>query len=76
MYDFELKVKVSHLYEILYQDAVKDIGRDGVISERFTDWSKLREFAYGLKGKKILQVLEIKDMTRILENNMSPQTKD
>lgn len=82
MYDFELKVKVPFLYEIVYQDVVKHIGRDGVefrsekISERFTEWSKLRDFAYGLKGKKILQVLEIKDMTRALENDMNVQTKD
>jgi hypothetical protein len=83
MYDFEMTVKVSFLYEIVYQDVVKYLGRNGdyefkaeKVSKRFTDWAKLRDFAYTIKDKKILQVLEIKDMTRALHNDMTTQPKD
>lgn len=83
MYDFEMKVKVPFLYEITYEETIKNIGREGAydfkvekITERFCDWGKLRLFAYNLKDKKILQVLEIKDMTNALRNDMCTQTKD
>lgn len=82
MYDFEVKIKVSALYEIVYEDVVKENDRDGVYdrklvkTERFAEWDKLRSFAYELKGKKILQVLEVKDMTNRLHNEMTTQGKD
>lgn len=83
MYDFELKVKVPFLYEITYEEMVNEFDqRDGERerrvekTERFGDWGKLRSFAYDLKGKKILQVLEIKDMTHALHNDLAVQTKD
>jgi hypothetical protein len=83
MYDFEVKVKVTVLYEIVYEDVVAETDqREGayerkvVKTERFADWQKLRSFAYGLKGKKILQVAEIKDMTNVLIDQMRRQTKD
>ncbi len=82
MYDFEVKVKVPFLYEITYEDVVKENDRDGVYdrkvvkTERFTDWDKLRSFAYNLKTKTILQVVEVKDMTNVLQNEMRTQSKD
>lgn len=83
MYDFEMKVTVQFLYEITYEDTITETDqRDGAFerkvakTERFTDWVKVRDFAYGLKGKKIFQVLEIKDMTRALHNDMTVQGKD
>lgn len=84
MYDFEVKVTVPFLYEITYEETIREVNRAGCLiqeiksqnSKRFTDWRKLREFAYSLKGKKILQVLEIKDMTDALCNDLCTQTKD
>jgi hypothetical protein len=76
MYDFEMKVTVTFLYEITYEDKVSQSGTHYTKTERFTDWAKLRDFAYGLKGKKIIQVLEVKDMTRALHNDMATQGKD
>lgn len=71
------------MYEITYEDAITETDqREGSIkrkvakTERFTDWEKLRDFAYSLKGKKIFQVLEIKDMTRALHNDMTVQGRD
>jgi hypothetical protein len=82
MYDFEVKIKVPVLYEITYETVVKENDRDGVYdrkvvkTERFAEWDKLRSFAYELKGKKILQVVEVKDTTNRLHNEMSAQGKD
>ena len=82
MYDFEVKIKVSVLYEIVYEDVVKENDRDGVYdrklvkTERFAEWDKLHSFAYELKGKKILQVVEVKDTTNRLHNEMTTQGKD
>jgi hypothetical protein len=82
MYDFEVKIKVPVLYEITYEAVVKENDRDGVYdrkvvnTERFAEWDKLRSFAYELKGKKILQVVEVKDMTNRLHNEMATQGKD
>jgi hypothetical protein len=83
MYNFEVKVKVLFLYEITYEEIVKEFDqREGaydrkvVKTERFTEWSKLRSFAYELKNKKILQVTEIKDVTSALRNDMTTQGKD
>lgn len=82
MYDFEVKVKVPLLYEITYEVVVRENDRDGTYdrtvtkTERFTDWEKLRSFAYDLKTKKILQVVEVKDMTNVLQNEMRTQSKD
>jgi hypothetical protein len=82
MYDFEVKVKVPFLYEITYEETIKDfdqhvaVDRKVTKTERFVEWSKLRSFAYDLKGKKILQVTEIKDMTSALRNDMTTQGKD
>ena len=84
MYDFELKVKVPFLYEITYEETITETNQsDGPLcerkvakTERFTDWGKLRSFAYDLEDKKIFQVLEIKDMTRALHNDMTVQGKD
>ena len=83
MYDFEMKVAVQFLYEITYEDTITETDqRDGAFerkvakTERFTEWAKLRDFAYSLKGKKIFQVLEVKDMTRTLHNDMTVQGKD
>jgi hypothetical protein len=82
MYDFEVKIKVPVLYEITYETVVKENDRDGVYdrkvvkTERFAEWDKLRSFAYELKGKKILQVVEVKDMTNRLHNEMATQGKD
>ena len=83
MYDFEMKVTVQFLYEITYEDTITETDqREGSIerkvakTERFTDWAKLRDFAYSLKGKKIFQVLEVKDMTRALHNDMTRQGRD
>ena len=83
MYDFEVKVKVTTLYEIMYEDVVIETDqREGayerklVKAERFAEWDKLRSFAYELKGKKILQVLEVSDMTNGLHREMTSQGKD
>lgn len=82
MYDFEVKIKVPVLYEITYETVVKENDRDGVYdrkvvkTERFAEWDKLRSFGYELKGKKILQVVEVKDMTNRLHNEMTTQGKD
>ena len=79
MYDFEMKVKVQSVYEITYEDNVVEcdlITRRVVKSERFADWQKLRTFAYELKHKKILQVLEVHDKTEFLRTEMSVQGKD
>lgn len=83
MYDFEVKVKVTTLYEIMYEDVVIETDqREGayerklVKAERFAEWDKLRSFAYELKGKKILQVLEVNDMTNGLHREMTSQGKD
>ena len=84
MYDFEMKVTVQFLYEITYEDTITETDQfDGPLrerkvakSERFTDWAKLRDFAYGLKGKKIFQVIEIKDMTHALHSDMTTQGRD
>jgi hypothetical protein len=83
MYDFEVKVKVLFLYEITYEEIVKEFDQRGeaydrkvMKTERFTEWSKLRSFAYELKNKKILQVTEIKDVTSALRNDMTTQGKD
>ena len=85
MYDFEVKVKVAHLYEITYEEIVRETDqRDGTYNrrvektERFSEWDKLRTFAYTLKPKnmKILQVTEVTDMTNVLYNEMSTQGKD
>jgi hypothetical protein len=77
-----MKIKVPFLYEITYEDVIKENDRDGVYdrkvekTERFSDWAKVRSFAYDLKGKNILQVVEVKDMTTALQNDMSVQGKD
>lgn len=85
MYDFEVKVKVPFLYELTYEQVVRETNqRDGIYerkvekTERFSDWQKLRSFAYDLRtrGLKIIQVAEIKDMTNALINEMSTQGKD
>lgn len=82
MYDFEVKVKVALLYEITYEDTVMESDqresyqRKVQKTERFTEWDKLRSFAYELKNKKILQVVEVKDATRALHNDMTRQGKD
>ena len=83
MYDFEMKVKVQYLYEITYEDVYVeydqrdgDVTRKTVKSERFLDWQKMRTFAYELKHKKILQVLEVHDKTESLRGEMSVQGKD
>lgn len=85
MYDFEVKVKVPFLYELTYEQVVRETNqRDGTYerkvekTERFSDWQKLRSFAYDLRtrGLKIIQVAEIKDMTNALINEMSTQGKD
>ncbi len=83
MYDFEVKVKVTVLYEIVYEDVVAETDqREGayerkvVKTERFADWDNLRSFAYDLKDKKILQVVEVKDMTNVLHREMTSQGKD
>ena len=85
MYDFEVKVKVTFLYELTYEQVVRETDqRDGAYerrvekTERFSDWQKLRDFAYSLRtrGLKIIQVAEIKDMTNALHNEMSVQGKD
>ena len=83
MYDFEVKVKVLFLYEITYEEIIRESDqREGpyerkvIKTERFTEWSKLRSFAYELKNKKILQVTEIKDVTSALRNDMTTQGKD
>lgn len=85
MYDFEVKVKVPFLYELTYEQVVRETNqRDGTYerkvekTERFSDWQKLRSFAYDLRtrGLQIIQVAEIKDMTNALINEMSTQGKD
>jgi hypothetical protein len=83
MYNFEVKVKVLFLYEITYEEIVKEFDqREGayerkvIKTERFIEWSELRSFAYELKNKKILQVTEIKDVTSALRNDMTTQGKD
>ena len=84
MYDFEVKVKVLFLYEITYEEIIRESDqREGpyerkvIKTERFTEWSKLRSFAYELKNYwKILQVTEIKDVTSALRNDMTTQGKD
>jgi hypothetical protein len=83
MYDFEMKVKVQSVYEITYEDVYVeydqrdgDVTRKAVKSERFADWQKLRTFAYELKHKKILQVLEVHDKTEFLRGEMSTSGKD
>jgi hypothetical protein len=83
MYDFNVKVKVQALFEITYEDVVMESDqREGayvrkvVKSERFGDFDDLRSFAYGLKAKKILQVVEVRDLTSRLQNEMRTQGKD
>lgn len=82
MYDFEVKMKVSCLYEITYEELVMESDqresyqRKVQKTERFAEWDQLRSFAYELKGKKILQVVEVQDMTRALHNDMTTQGKD
>ena len=83
MYDFEMKVKVPVVFEITYEDTFVEFDqRDGEVtrkvvkSERFTDWQKLRTFAYELKHKQIIQVLEVHDKTDYLRAEMSTQGKD
>jgi hypothetical protein len=83
MYDFEVKVKVSALYEITYEDVVVETDqREGayerrvVKTERFAEYDGVRSFAYGLKSKKILQVVEVRDLTNRLHNDMTTQGKD
>lgn len=72
MYDFELKIKVPFLYELTYEDVVKDNDRDGVYdrklikTEKFATWETLRDFAYSLKDKKIIQAVEVKDRTKFV----------
>lgn len=84
MYDFEVKVKAKQIYELTYEDEVteydqRDSGsykRKVTKSERFTDWGSLKMFAFNIDNRKIKQVVEIKDMTDALINDLRVQTKD
>ena len=85
MYDFEVKIKVAAVYEITYEGVVVETDqREGayerkvVKTERFADWDELRACAYKLArhGYKILQVVEVKDATNRLKNEMQSQAKD
>lgn len=85
MYDFEVKVKVKVLYELVYEENIHETDqRNGAYqrrvekTERFAEWEKLRTFAYDIasKGKKILQVAEIHDVTQLLHKEMTAQGKD
>lgn len=79
MYDFEVKIKVPLVYELSFEQIARENDRDGGVydrtitkTERFDDWEKLRSFAYGLKpkGVKILQVVEVRDVTKTLLDQM------
>jgi hypothetical protein len=80
MYEFEMKVKVQYLYEIIYEDEYVEYDkrtgnatRKAVKSERFTDWQKLRTFAHRLNHKRILQVIEVHDKTETLRLDCDPR---
>jgi len=73
MYQFEVKTKVSVLYEIFYEELATERIRGELCSlktinsERFTDYSELVKFAKTLvaNGTKVLQVIQVHDLTHV-----------
>lgn len=78
MYDFEMKVKVSYLYEMTYEVIMREYDqRDGaydkktIKTERFQNWGQLQTKALEIGANCIKQVVEIKDMTNSLINEIT-----
>ncbi len=76
MYDFNITVKATHLYEVIGTKSVTEYDqRDGEykstaeVKGRCTDWNEVIAYIRSNPEVTIKQVVELKDVTEVAKNH-------